>query len=374
MISFYPGSLGADVAKTMVDGIRRGIFPAGHYVRLVEELFRTELCAPHILLTPSCTSALHMALRLVPVHPGDEVLLPSYNFPAAANAILLAGGRPVFCDIDERTQNMDVRDAARRITKKTRAVICVHYAAVACDMDGLSALCRANDISLIEDAAQAVGATWNGRFLGTISRFGCYSFHATKVFTSGEGGGLVYGAEDAARAEIYRDNGTNRAAFFRGACSAYAWQGVGESMCMTELAAAALYPQLLRRARLIQKRLAIHTSYDEAFRRGAAREILTPMFVPEGCVTNGHIYYVRLRDEDARVRVERRMRAQKIPVLTHYVPLHQSPMGAHLGYAPDDLPRSKRACETLLRLPIHEKMTADEAFFVAEALEKAADR
>ncbi len=373
MISFYPTSLGPDVARSVADGVGRGLFPAGHYARLVEELIKEEMDAARVLLTPSCTSALHMALRLVPVGSGDEVILPSYNFPAAANAVLLCGATPVLCDIDPRTQNISVSDAARKVTKRTRAVVCVHYAAVACDMDGLFALCREGGLALIEDAAQAVGATLRGRFLGTFARFGCYSFHATKVFSSGEGGALVYGATDAARAEVYRDNGTNREAFFRGECPAYAWQGLGESMRMSELAAAALYPQLLRRAETIEKRLDIHRAFDEAFRDAAAREIVAPMFVPADCVPTGHIYYVRLRDGAARLRIERALREKGIPALTHYVPLHLSPMGASLGYAPNDLMESKRAHETLLRLPIHEEMTAEQAFHVAGALVKAAD-
>ncbi len=361
------------MARSVADAVRRGLFSGGHYTGLVEELFQKHMGAARALLTPSCTAALHMALRLVPIRPGDEVILPSYNFPAAANAVLLCGATPVFCDIDPRTQNISVSDAAARVTQRTKAVVCVHYAAVGCDMDGLSALCRANGLTLIEDAAQAVGATQNGRHLGALSRFGCYSFHATKVFSSGEGGALVYGEADAARAAVYRDNGTDREAFLRGRRSSYAWQGTGESMRMSELAAAALHPQLLRRAEIIGKRLSIHAAYDEAFRPAAAREWIAPMFVPSGCVPNGHIYYVRLRDEAARVRVGRALGEKGIPALTHYVPLHLSPMGRALGYAPGLLPESAKAHETLLRLPIHEEMTPDQAFFVAETLAKAAD-
>ncbi len=374
MISFYPISLGENVARSVADAVRRGLFPAGHDARQAEELIRREMGAPNVMLTPSCTSALHMALRLVPIERGDEVILPSYNYPAAANAVLLCGGVPVFCDIDARTQNISVRDAARRMTKKTKAIVCVDYAAVACDMNGLDALCRDSGASLIEDAAQAVGATWGTRYLGTLGRFGCYSFHATKVFSAGEGGALIYTDRDVARAEVYCDNGTNRAAFFRGECPAYAWQGVGESMRMSELGAAALVPQLMRREEIIEKRLSIHSAYDEALRDAAEREIVSPMFLPADCMPNGHIYYVRLRDKAACTRVENTLRERQIPVYTHYVPLHLSPMGASLGYAPDNLPESRRAHETLLRLPIHEEMTREQAFFVAEALVRAADR
>lgn len=371
MISFYPDSLAADVAQSVMDGVRRGLFSAGRYTQLAEGLFQKEMGAAGILLTPSCTSALHMALRLAPIGPGDEVLLPSYNYPAAANAVLLCGGVPVFCDIDPRTQNLSAEDAARRITRRTKAVVCVHYAAVACDMGALFALCRGNKLTLIEDAAQAVGATWNGRFLGTLARFGCYSFHATKVFSSGEGGALLYGPADAEAAQIYGENGTNRAAFLRGESPGYAWRGLGESMRMSELGAAALYPQLLRRDEIVKKRLAIHNAYEMALAAAAARGLLAPMHVPAGCAPNGHIYYVRLPGMDRRIRAEHALKERGIPALTHYVPLHLSPMGLSLGYAPEDLPESSRAYETLLRLPIHEGMTEDQAFYAAEVLERA---
>lgn len=371
MISFYPGPPGADVAQAATDAISRGLFSAGHYTALTEQFFQEEMGAAGILLTPSCTSALHMALRLASIGPGDEVLLPSYNFPAAGNVTLLCGGKPVLCDIGGKTQNLDLWDAARKITKRTKAVVAVHYGAVAYDMEGLQKLCRENGLALIEDAAQAVGATVNGRYLGTLSRFGCFSFHATKVFRCGEGGALCYKDGDAERAALYRDNGTNREAFLRGDCPTYDWQGLGESMRISEINAAVLYPQLTRREEIIKKRLAIHQAYGLAFQSAAEKGLFFPMAVPEGCQTNGHLYYVRLRNEETRLRVQNFLLAMGIPALTHYVPLHLSPMGAALGYQPDDLPESKKAYETLLRLPIHEGMTEDQAFFVAEAFLKA---
>jgi dTDP-4-amino-4,6-dideoxygalactose transaminase len=203
MISFYPASMGASVRDALEDCARRGVFPGGHYTARVEALLR-DFGAECALLTPSCTASLQIACRLAGIGPGDEVILPSYNFPAAANAVLLAGGTPVLCDIDPGTQNLSVADTEKRLTRRTRAVIAVHYAAVACEMDALGALCDASGLALIEDAAQAVGATYRGRHLGTMGRFGCYSFHATKVFSSGEGGALLSGLEDSKRAVMYR--------------------------------------------------------------------------------------------------------------------------------------------------------------------------
>ncbi|MGJ4849979.1 aminotransferase class I/II-fold pyridoxal phosphate-dependent enzyme [Bacillota bacterium Meth-B3] len=368
---FYPGAPDADVAQAVQDAAVRGLFSGGHYTTALERLFTGSLGVAHLMPTPSCTAALGMACRLAPVGPGDEVILPSYNFPAAGNAALLAGATPVLCDIDPATQNLSVPDVERRITPRTRAVIAVHYAAVAADMERLGALCRAHGLTLIEDAAQAVGATLNGRHLGGIGRFGCYSFHATKVFACGEGGALVYGPEDAEAAALYRDNGTNREAFLRGDCLCYAWQGLGESMRMSELSAAALYPQLVRRDETIAKRLRVHRAYDAAFRAAAERGLIQPMAVPEGRAVNGHMYYVRFRSGEERDRVRALLGAQGIEALTHYVPLHLSPMGAALGYRPDDLPESRRAYETLLRLPIHERMSEDQAYGVAERLLEA---
>jgi len=371
MISFYPPALFSAVGSYVQDSIARGLFSEGFYSKLLTLLFLKEMGTPNLILTPSCTSAIHMACRLTPIQPGDEVILPSYNFPAAANAVLLCGGVPVLCDIDPVTQNISVEDAWRRITKKTKAVITVHYAAVACDMQKLTALCKEFGLTLIEDAAQAVGATYSGRYLGTMGRFGCYSFHATKVFSSGEGGALVYGAEDVERAALYRDNGTNKESFVRGECLSYDWQGLGESMRMSELAAAVLVPQLQKREEIIKKRLAIHRVYDDALRHAAQNGHLQTMVVPEGCQTNGHIYYVCFTGRKERERVQNALLSQGIPTYTHYVPLHMSPMGAALGCRPKDLPQSKLAYETLLRLPIHEQMTQDQAFYVAERLLKA---
>ena len=373
MISFYPPSVDSGMSFSVADCIVRGLFSGGYYSDLLTKLFLHEMDVSNLILTPSCTSAIHMALRLAHIHRGDEVILPSFNFPAAANAVLLCGGVPVLCDIDSSTQNISVEDAAHRITRKTKAVIAVHYAAVACDMGKLNALCEKFSLALIEDAAQAVGAAYKGRHLGTMGRFGCYSFHATKVFTSGEGGALCFGAEDAQEAALYRDNGTNRESFMNGICLAYNWQGLGESMRMSELAAAALYPQLIRRDETIQKRLKIQRAYDTAFRDANQSGRLQLMTVPEGCHTNGHIYYVRFADGEERKRVQSALKRDDIPTYTHYVPLHMSPAGAALGYGPKDLPQSKRAYETLLRLPIHEQMTEDQAFYVAERLLKAVE-
>ncbi|NLF27779.1 MAG: aminotransferase class I/II-fold pyridoxal phosphate-dependent enzyme [Clostridiales bacterium] len=370
MISFYPDPE-ADVAEAVQDAARRGLFSDGHYSRAVEALFAGELGARNLLLTPSCTAALIMACRLLRLRPGDEVVVPSYNFPAAANAVLLGGGTPVFADVDPRTQNLSVPDAASRVTGRTRAIVAVHYASVACDMDGLSDLCARESLDLIEDAAQAVAATYKGRYLGAIGRFGCYSFHATKVFSSGEGGALHFADEDAPAASVYRDNGTDREAFLRGERRNYAWRGLGESARMGELPAAALHPQLLRRAETIERRLGVHRAYDRAFRETAQRGLLTPMRVPEECGINGHIYYVRFARGEDMERARAALLSEGIPAMTHYVPLHLSPMGRSLGYRPNDLPESRRAYETLLRLPIHERMTGDDALFVAERLLKA---
>lgn len=373
MISFYPPSVDSGMSLSVQDCIVRGLFSGGYYSGLLTKLFLHEMDVSNLILTPSCTSAIHMALRLAHIRPGDEVILPSFNFPAAANAVLLCGGVPVLCDIDPVTQNISAGDAALRITKKTKAIIAVHYAAVACDMEKLNELCTEFSLALIEDAAQAVGAAYKGRHLGTMGRFGCYSFHATKVFTSGEGGALCFGAEDAQEAALYRDNGTNRESFMNGNCLAYDWQGLGESMRMSELAAAALYPQLLRRDDIIHKRLMIHRAYETAFRDASLSGRLQAMAVPEGCQTNGHIYYIRFEDAQKRERVQNALKQEDIQSYSHYVPLHMSPMGAALGYSSKDLPQSKRTYETLLRLPIHEQMTEDQAFYVAERLLKAVE-
>ena len=323
------------------------------------------------LLTSSCSLALETAVELCGLAPGDEVLLPSYNFPSAANAVLRAGGVPVFCDIDPDTQNISLKDAAAKITPRTKAIIPVHYAGISCNMSRLLALSKEAGLRVIEDAAQAIGAFYEDLPLGALADFGCVSFHSTKNISCGEGGLLLCKSrEDYEKARCYRVHGTNRDAFLNGECDRYTWVCPGSSTTLSELCAALLCAQLprlrqiteIRRQRL-QDYLAFLRPLEE---RGDARR----MAVPDYAFPNGHIFYLRFASGALRRRMQKLLLGQGVDAKTHYVPLHLSPMGARLGYRPEDLPESLACYETLLRLPIHTQLSREQAWQISETILK----
>lgn len=320
-------------------------------------------------LTASCSLALETALELCGLAPGDEVLLPSYNFPSAANAVLKAGGVPVFCDIDPDTQNISLPDAAAKITSRTKVVIPVHYAGISCSMDRLLELSQEAGLTVIEDAAQAIDAYYRGVSLGALGDFGCVSFHYTKNISCGEGGLLLCKSwEDDKKARCYRVHGTNRDAFLNGECNRYTWVCPGSSTTVSELCAALLSSQLSGLAQITETRRRRLRDYREFLKpleeQGAARL----MAVPDYATPNGHIFYLRFASGTLREYMQKLLAEHGIDAKTHYVPLHLSPMGAQLGYRPNDLPESLACYETLLRLPIHTQLTRDEAWQISEIM------
>ena len=322
-------------------------------------------------LTSSCSAALETALELCSLKPGDEVILPSYNFPSAANAVLRAGGVPVFCDIDPDTQNISPSDAALKITSRTKVIIPVHYAGVACHMDELSCLAQEAGLTIVEDAAQAIGASCNGYPLGTLGEFVCVSFHYTKNISCGEGGLLLCRSKKTYEtARCHRVHGTNRDAFFRGECDRYTWVLPGSSTAASELCAALLLAQLpcleqitrIRRKRLHDYLLALKPLEQAGYAR--------LMTIPDYAWPNGHIFYLRFADKSLRRHIEELLLKNEIEAKTHYVPLHLSPMGRKLGWCPEDLPESTACYDTLLRLPIHTELTGSHVERIAEIITK----
>lgn len=373
-IPFYSRFVPEDEYALLSGALQGGLVSAGTYTQRLQSLFSRRYLTPNLLLTPSCGHALELACQLLQLSAGDEVVLPSYNFTSAANAVLLAGGVPVLCDISSDTQTLSLADAAKKITCRTKAVIAVHYAGISCDLDSLDGLCQQAGISLIEDAAQAVDAFYKGRALGTIGRLGAYSFHYTKNFSCGEGGALVYTKQDRRGAEIFQNNGTNRSEYLHGICDRYAWVEKGSSPIMSELCAAALLGQMEHAEAITAKRLMILDAYHTALEPLEKRGKLRRMCLPDYARPNGHIYYVRFPDRALRDRVKDDLLAQGIDCRTHYVPLHMSPMGKSLGYREDACPESRAAYETLLRLPIHTGMKSEDAFQAAEQLGRAVER
>ena len=305
------------------------------------------------LLTHSCTAALEMGALLAGVGPGDEVILPSYTFSSTANAFVLRGAVPVFVDIRPDTLNLDERLVEAAITPRTRAIVPVHYAGVACEMDALRDIAQRHRLMLIEDAAQAYGAHYRGRPLGTLGALGCLSFHETKNVISGEGGALlVNDATLLRRAEILREKGTDRSAFFRGEVDKYRWVDVGSSYLPGELVAAFLLAQLEQGDEIRRRRLEIWQHYHDGLAELEARGSLRRPVVPPHCAHNAHMYYVLLPSLAARQAVIGQLRDAGVQAVFHYVPLHSSPAGQRFGRAATPMPHTDAAAERLLRLPL----------------------
>ncbi|WP_419900199.1 dTDP-4-amino-4,6-dideoxygalactose transaminase [Roseomonas sp. USHLN139] len=324
------------------------------------------------LLTQSCTAALEMAALLLGLQPGDEVIMPSWTFCSTANAVLLRGAVPIFADVREDTLNLDAAAVAAAVTPRSRAVICVHYAGVGCDMAALQAVCRQHGLALVEDAAQAVGARWAGQPLGGFGVLGAFSYHASKNVTCGEGGALL--VNDPAlrdRAEILWEKGTDRLRFQRGEVARYSWQDVGSSFLPSEITAALLAVQLARVEEITEKRLAVWQRYDALLAPLAGNWGLRRPQIPQAAAHNGHIYHLRFPSRALRDHVLARLAAERIGASTHYEPLHLSAAGRRFGRAPGPLPVTEDAGATLLRLPLYGDLPPGEQERVVERLEAA---
>jgi dTDP-4-amino-4,6-dideoxygalactose transaminase len=305
------------------------------------------------LLTPSGTAALELAAILADIGPGDEVILPSYTFSSTANAVVLRGATPVFVDIRPDTLNIDESAVERAITGRTRAIFVVHYAGVPCEMEALSNIAGRHGLLVLEDAAQAFLSSYRGRYAGTLGDMAAFSFHETKNVQCGEGGAFVTNRADLLeRAEIVREKGTNRSAFFRGEVDKYTWVDIGSSLLPNELTAAFLSTQLDGAAALTAERLAIWQQYHEAFAPLEAAGLLRRPVIPAECRHNAHIYYLLLPSLAERTRFIRDMRTRGIQTTFHYVPLHNAPAGLKYGRAVGTMPVTIDLADRLVRLPL----------------------
>lgn len=310
--------------------------------------------AQKALLTTSGTTALDMAMLLCELKPGDEVILPSYTFSSTATAAVLAGAKLVFVDVRPDTMNIDETKIEAAITERTKVIVVMHYAGVACEMDTIMDLARRHGLMVVEDAAQGVMSTYKGRALGTIGDFGCYSFHETKNYSMGEGGALIINNEAYnERAEILREKGTNRSKFFRGQVDKYTWVDFGDSYLPSELNAAYLWAQLEQADAINENRLATWNAYDEAFAPLKAQGKLELPVIPEGCVHNAHMYYLKLKNLQERTAFINYMKENDVHTVFHYVPLHSAPAGLKFGrFAGEDV-YTTRESERLVRLPLY---------------------
>jgi len=341
----------------------------GRFTRQCHQWLERNLGARKALLTHSCTAALEMAAILCDLEPGDEVIMPSFTFVSTANAFVLRGAVPVFVDIRPDTLNLDEKLVAGAVTARTRAIVPVHYAGVACEMDALMALANDKGLVVIEDAAQGVLAEYKGMKLGAIGHLGCLSFHETKNVISGEGGALlVNDPRFVERAEIIREKGTNRAQFFRGEVDKYTWVDIGSSYLPSELIGAFLWAQLEHADAINAKRLALCATYRKGL-QALAREgkLALPQSEPAGVKGNGHLFYVLLKDLATRIKLIAHLKARGIHSVFHYVPLHSAPAGRRFGRASGSLPVTDDVAGRLLRLPLYYELTEEQvAAIVAE--------
>lgn len=323
------------------------------------------------LLTTSCTHATEMAAILCDIKPGDEVIMPSYTFVSTADAFVLRGAKAVFVDIRPDTMNIDESLIEAAITEKTKAIVPVHYAGVACEMDTIMALAKKYNLKVVEDAAQGVMSTYKGKALGSIGDFGCYSFHETKNYSMGEGGALLIRDEhDIERAEIIREKGTNRSKFFRGQIDKYTWVEAGSSYLPSELNAAYLYAQLEKADIINDARMACwNTYYQELLPLKDAGKIDLP-YVPEDCVHNAHMFYVKAKDLQERSALIAFLKENGIGCVFHYIPLHTAPAGKKYGrFAGEDKYTTKES-ERLARLPMYYGLSIDDVKMVCDKIKE----
>lgn len=326
----------------------------GQFTKKCSRWMEERFGAQKVLLTTSGTTALDMAALLCDIKPGDEVILPSFTFSSTATAFVLAGATLVFVDVRPDTMNIDETRIEAAITEKTRVIVPVHYAGVACEMDTIMAIARKHNLKVVEDAAQGVMSTYKGRPLGTIGDFGCFSFHETKNYSMGEGGALVI--NDPAyneRAEIMREKGTNRSRFLRGQVDKYTWVDFGDSYLPSDMNAAFLWAQLEKADDINNDRLTTWNTYHEAFRiLKEAGKVELPT-VPEDCVHNAHMYYLKCKDLEERTEFISYLKEHGVQAVFHYVPLHSAPAGLKFGRFDGADVYTTKESDRLVRLPMY---------------------
>ena len=347
----------------------RKICGDGRFTKQCNAWLEQRFGAKKALLTTSGSTALDMAALLCGLQPGDEVILPSFTFSSTANSFVLAGAKLVFVDIRPDTMNIDETKIEAAITDRTRVIVPVHYAGVACEMDTIMDIARQHHLLVVEDAAQGVMSTYKGRALGTIGDIGCYSFHETKNYSMGEGGALILNREeDIEKAEILREKGTNRSKFFRGQVDKYTWVDFGDSYLPSELNAAYLWAQLQQADEINSDRLASWRAYDKAFRCLQEKGKAQLPVIPEGCVHNAHMYYLKCASLAERTALIRYLKERDILAVFHYVPLHSAPAGQKFGRFNGEDVHTTADSDRLVRLPMYYHLTEEDRNRVIDAV------
>ncbi len=344
----------------------------GAYTKKCNEWIEEKTGTAKCLLTTSCTHATELAALLLPeIGHGDEVIMPAYTFVSTADAFVLRGAVPVFVDIRPDTMNIDDRLIEEAVTERTKAIVPVHYAGVACEMDTIMDIADRHHLAVIEDAAQGIMSTYKGKALGTIGDFGCFSFHETKNYSMGEGGALLIRDErDVEAAEIIREKGTNRSKYYRGQIDKYTWINYGSSYLPSDMNAAYLYAQLEIAEEINDARLNIWNRYYENLAPLAEAGKIELPVVPEGCVHNGHMFYLKARDIKERTALIAYLKDNGIHAVFHYVPLHTAPAGLKFGRFHGEDRYTTRESERLLRLPMYYGLELGQVDYICETLGK----
>lgn len=343
----------------------------GQFTKKCTEWLLNNTSAGGVLLTTSCTHATEMAAILAEIKPGDEVIMPSYTFVSTADAFVLRGARVVFVDIRPDTMNIDEKLIENAITDKTRAIVPVHYAGVACEMDTIMSIAAKHNLMVIEDAAQGMTSTYKGHILGTIGDYGCYSFHETKNFSMGEGGALlIRDKEKLETAEIIREKGTNRSKFFRGQIDKYTWVEAGSSYLPSELNAAYLWAQLESANEIQNDRLRTWNSYYEQLKDLEQKGYIEVPYIPDECEHNAHMFYIKVKDIEERTKFITYLKDKGISCVFHYIPLHSAPAGKKYGVFCGEDRYTTKESERLVRLPLHYGLKNEDVEYVCESIKE----
>ena len=343
----------------------------GPYTKKCNAWIEEQTKTAKALLTTSCTHATEMAALLCDIQPGDEVIMPSYTFVSTADAFVLRGANVVFVDIRPDTMNIDETKIEDAITEKTKAIVPVHYAGVACEMDTIMDIARRHNLKVIEDAAQGVMSFYKGQALGTIGDYGCFSFHETKNYSMGEGGALlIHDPAMIEEAEIVREKGTNRSKFFRGQIDKYTWVNAGSSYLPSELNAAYLWAQLEAADKIYDDRMATWNHYYAGFKELEKEGYIQLPVVPEGCRHNAHMFYIKAKNLEERSRLIKYLKENEIQAVFHYIPLHSAPAGQKFGrFHGEDIYTTKES-ERLMRLPMYYGLESDTVESIIETVKK----
>lgn len=372
MINFNePPYIGKELEYVKIAIENKKICGDGQFTKLCNAWIEEKTGTSKALLTTSCTSALEMAAMLCDIRPGDEVIMPSFTFVSTANAFVLRGAKIVFVDIRPDTINIDETLIEAAITPKTKAIVPVHYAGVACEMDKIMELAKRFNLKVIEDAAQGVSSYYKNRALGSIGDFGCYSFHETKNYSMGEGGAiLIKNPENIERAEIIREKGTNRSRFFRGQVDKYTWVSEGSSYLPSDMNAAYLYAQLENEEKIYNDRMNSWHLYYDGLRELAQKGQIELPTVPKNCIHNAHMFYIKAKNLEERTKLLSYLKANDINAVFHYIPLHSAPAGVKYCRFNGEDKFTTRESERLIRLPMFYGLKSTDIEYIIEKVKK----